>query len=296
MKPIIGITSGCPCGIGPEIVAKAIADERVLEICTPRVFGICSGKASFATTKRSPNECGSISMQAVDDAVRAVISGEISAIVTAPINKSHWRATGCRFEGHTEYLAYISSTKSVAMMMVSPRLTISLVTTHLPLADVPKTITKERICEVARLTSSYFNHHAKIAVCALNPHSGDNGIFGAEEKEIIAPAVKQLQSQGLDVSGPWPADTVFWKAINKDFDAVVAMYHDQAIAPIKTLDFKHTVNVTLGLPFIRTSPDHGTAEDIAGKGIADHTSIVEAIKLAEKLCHKSNLAQTVGAR
>jgi 4-hydroxythreonine-4-phosphate dehydrogenase len=279
MKPKIGITIGCPCGIGPEIVAKAIADPRVMDICETRVFGTASS-------------CGLASMNAVDVAVHACISGEIQAIVTAPINKSHWKEAGSPFPGHTEYLAHLTGAKSVAMMMVSPKLKVSLVTTHIPLADVPKAITVEKICGVARLTCMSLRgalapkqSPASIAICALNPHAGDGGVFGREEIEIIGPAIKQLQSEGLNISGPYSADTVFWRAINGEFDAVIAMYHDQALAPIKTLDFAHTVNVTLGLPFVRTSPDHGTAKDIAGKGIADHENMVEAVKMAVALCH-----------
>lgn len=282
MRPIIGITTGCPCGIGPEIVAKAMADPRVVEMCEVRVFG------EFATGsgKQEAGICGQTSMRIVEKAVRAAMAGEVQAIVTAPINKSHWKSAGCPFPGHTEYLAHLSGVNSVAMMMASPRLKVSLVTTHLPLSEVPKAITKERICEVARLTSCVCkNQRTKMAICALNPHASDSGTFGDEEERIIIPAIKELQAEGLNVSGPYPADTVFWKAADGEFDAVVAMYHDQALAPIKTLDFKHTVNVTLGLPFVRTAPDHGTAKDIAGKGIASHENMVEAIKMAVKLVH-----------
>ncbi|MBI2342394.1 MAG: 4-hydroxythreonine-4-phosphate dehydrogenase PdxA [Deltaproteobacteria bacterium] len=293
MKPKIGITIGCPCGIGPEIVEKAIADSRVMDICETVVFGSLSSSAS---------KCGSISIQAVESAVRAAMAGEVRAIVTAPINKSHWKAAGSPFPGHTEYLAHLTGAKSVAMCFASPKLTVSLVTTHLPLADVPKAITVERICEVARLTCATTGHRTiapshqrtRIAVCALNPHAGENGVFGKEEIEIILPAIKKLQSEGLNISGPYPADTVFLQAIGGKFGAVIAMYHDQALAPIKTLDFKYTVNVTLGLPFIRTSPDHGTAEDIAGKGIADHENMVEAIKLAVKLTKESVIPVKTG--
>lgn len=275
MKPIIGITSGCPCGIGPEIVEKAVADTRVLEICTPKVFN------------GSGPSCGAISMNAVDLAVQAVMTGEIQAIVTAPINKNHWKQAGSPFLGHTEYLAHVSGAKSVAMMMASPKLKVVLVTTHLPLTEVAKNITVEKICEVTRLSNNflktYESERTNIAVCGLNPHAGDNGALGKEETEIIIPAIKILQNEGINVSGPYPADTVFNKATNGEFAAVIAMYHDQALTPIKTLDFKNTVNVTLGLPFIRTSPDHGTAEDIAGKGIADHGNMVKAIEMAVKL-------------
>jgi len=291
MKLVIGITCGCPCGIGPEIVAKAVSDPRVLAICELRVFGdLISPSPLRGEGQGEGASCGLVSMQAVDDAIRAVMTGEIAAIVTAPINKAHWNAAGSPFLGHTEYLAHVSGAKSVAMMMASPKLKVSLVTTHIPLADVPKAITVERICEVARLTCS--PPFAKggtggilIAICSLNPHAGESGTMGTEEEAVIIPAIKLLQQEGLPVSGPYPADTVFHRAVQGEFAAVVAMYHDQGLAPIKTLDFGRTVNVTLGLPFVRTSPDHGTAEDIAGKGIASHENMVEAIKMAVVLCH-----------
>ncbi len=300
MRPIIGITIGCPCGIGPEIVAKAVKDPRVLEICEPWVFAPSPQRGEG--WGEGAARCGAISMAAVDDAVRAVMTGEIAAIVTAPINKSHWAAAGSPFLGHTEYLAHVSGAGPVAMMMASPKLKVSLVTTHIPLADVPKAITVERICEVVRLTCSPpfckgGSGGISVAICSLNPHAGESGTMGTEEEKVIIPAIELLQQEGLPVSGPYPADTVFHRAVKGEFSAVVAMYHDQGLAPIKTLDFGRTVNVTLGLPFVRTSPDHGTAEDIAGKGIASHENMVEAIKMARRLlCPLSNSAQTVGGR
>ena len=277
MKPIIGITIGCPCGIGPEIVSKAISDPRVLDICEPRVFGsIDDGQ-----------DCGSVSMRAVDLAVRAVMQGEVSAIVTAPINKSHWAKAGSPFLGHTEYLAHVSGAGPVAMMMAGPKLKVSLVTTHIPLAQVPKAINVERICEVARLTC--MSGLGEIAVCALNPHAGESGRMGTEEENIIVPAIRLSQQEGLKISGPYPADTIFHRAVKKEFGAVIAMYHDQGLAPIKTLDFGKTVNITLGLPFVRTSPDHGTAEDIAGKGIAEHENMVCAIEMAVREAERRRL-------
>jgi 4-hydroxythreonine-4-phosphate dehydrogenase len=251
-----------------------------------------------------PDKCGSISMAAVDDAVRAAMQGEVAAIVTAPVNKAHWVAAGSPFLGHTEYLAHVSGAKSVAMMMASPKLKVALVTTHIPLSEVPRAISIERIYEVARLVNSEImkivkladpasrSEFTKIAVCALNPHAGESGHMGTEEEKVIIPAIRILQGEGLDISGPYPADTVFHRAANGEFGAVVAMYHDQGLSPIKTLDFDRTVNVTLGLPFVRTSPDHGTAEDIAGKGVASHENMVEAIRVAVKMCtcpiHRAN--------
>ena len=282
MKPKVGITTGCLCGIGPEVVSKAISDPRVLQICIPKVFGdLNSGR----------EDCGAKSIKAVESVVHAVMSGEVGAIVTAPINKLHWKKAGSEFLGHTEFLASLGGVKSVCMMMASPKLKVSLVTTHARLADVPHLITKERICEVTKLTLTHLRTYAlthlkKIAICALNPHAGESGEFGDEEEKIILPAIAELKSEGYNVSGPYASDTVFLKALNGEFAAVIAMYHDQALGVIKTLDFRNTVNVTLGLPFIRTSPDHGTAEDIVGKGIADHSNMVEAIKMAVELVRK----------
>ncbi|PIR17711.1 MAG: 4-hydroxythreonine-4-phosphate dehydrogenase PdxA [Deltaproteobacteria bacterium CG11_big_fil_rev_8_21_14_0_20_49_13] len=286
MRPKVGITCGCPCGIGPEIVAKAILESCVRDICEPVVFGNADNRSPVADHRT----CGHISMQAVDDAVRAVMAGEVSAIVTAPINKAHWKAAGSPFPGHTEYLASVTGSGKVAMMMMSPMLKVTLVTTHLSISDVPRNISLEKICDATRLTADFLGsslrtacNKPRIAVCALNPHSGDSGTFGSEEEKIIAPAINVLRSEGLDVIGPCPADTVFHQAAEGKFDAVIAMYHDQGLAPIKTLAFKDTVNVTLGLPFVRTSPDHGTAKDIAGKGIADHYNMVKAIEMAVEL-------------
>ncbi len=282
MKPLIGITAGCPCGVGPEVVAKAAVDPRVLQICSPRIFGRIDGPVPH-----EPKECGGLSIKWLDEAIHAAMTGEISAIVTGPIDKSHWHEAGSTFAGHTDYLAHVTASHPVAMMMVSPDLKIGLVTTHVPISAVPQIITVQRICDITKLVAGYpFSKSKKIAICALNPHSGELGLMGIEEDAIIKPAIELLQKEGLDVSGPYPADTVFWRARHGEFGAVVAMYHDQALAAIKTLDFKNTVNVTMGLPFVRTSPDHGTASDIAGKGIADHENTVRAVELAVKLVNK----------
>lgn len=272
MKPRIGITTGCRRGIGPEIVGKAIYDKRVLDICEPVVFGGSDEKRPC-----SPEICGAASIKAVEDAVKAAMSGEVSAIVTAPINKLHWKAADSKFSGHTELLAHLTGAKRVAMMMFSPRLKITLATTHVPLSEVPRAITEEKIIGVARLANDWLRN-ARIAVCSLNPHASDK--IGSEEDEIIAPAIAKLQSEGICASGPFSADTIFRRAMRGEFDIVLAMYHDQALPVIKTLDFENTVNVTLGLPFVRTSPGHGTAEDIAGKGVAGHEGMVAAIEMA----------------
>ena len=287
-RPKIALTSGCPCGVGPEIVRKAMEDERVKKMCELIVCGELGLKKNL-----SPSECGGISAAAIDKAVKLAMSGEVQAIVTAPINKSHWHAANIPFAGHTEYLAHVTGAKNVAMLMHSPKLSVALATTHVAIAKLPQEITVEKICSVARLAHEFIKTQASaqahsrlpIAICGLNPHAGDDGLFGDEENLVIKPAIEKLKAEGLNVSGPHPADTVFYQAANGRFAAVVAMYHDQGLCAVKTLDFERTVNVTLGLPFVRTSPDHGTAQDIAGKGIADHNNLVEAILLAAELAN-----------
>ncbi len=285
-RPKIALTCGCPCGVGAEIAGKAAADERIKNACEI----ILCGANGVEDKKLSPSECGSISAAAIDEAVKFAMSGKAQAIVTAPINKSHWHAAGIPFAGHTEYLAHVAGCKEVAMMMHSPKLIVTLATTHVAVAKLPQSLTIEKIFSAAKLTCEFINNGGgkPVAICGFNPHAGDNGMFGDEENLIVRPAIEELKSKGFNVSGPHPADTVFWQASRGRYSAVVAMYHDQGLCAVKTLDFENTVNVTLGLPFIRTSPDHGTAEDIAGKGVADHNNLVEAILLAAKLANARN--------
>ena len=232
--------------------------------------------------------CGEAMVRYIEEAVKWVRSGELDAITTCPINKQAINAAGCPFPGHTELLAHLAQASPVAMMFLGSKWRIVLVTTHLPLKDVSRWITAGRILSTLRLTDEgmkkYFGiPHPKIAVLGLNPHCGEGGLLGEEEKREILPAIAEAKSLGVDVEGPFPADSFFSLSGPYAFDAVISMYHDQGLIPIKMLEFKEAVNFTLGLPFIRTSVDHGTAYDIAGKGLADPTNLVKAILTAANL-------------
>ncbi len=225
-------------------------------------------------------------IEAIEHAVSYALAGKASAVVTLPIQKSVLTGAGFRHPGHTEILAHLCKTKSrPVMMLVAEGLRVVPVTVHLPVKDIAKALTKDAIMAAARIThaalvSDFGLDKPRIAVAALNPHAGESGTMGREEIDIIAPAVAQLAKEGLLVKGPLPADTLFHAGQRKKFDAVICMYHDQALIPLKTIDFAGGVNMTLGLPIVRTSPDHGTALDIAGQGIADITSFAAALKLA----------------
>ena len=271
----IGITLGDAAGIGPEIVAKALASRKLDKRFDYEVIG-------NPRTKRRAAAADWIVQGA-----RRCLSGDLAALVTAPISKQLLRDAGYRFDGHTELLAHIARTKRFAMMLVGGPLRVALVTIHVPLAKVPRLLTAKRIIEVIELTHEVCQRFGirrpKIGVAGLNPHAGEGGLLGDEERRIIAPAVRRIARRLPGVSGPWPADTLFHKAYHGGFDAVVAMYHDQGLAPLKMIAFDTGVNLTLGLPFVRTSPDHGTAFDIAGKGIANPDSMIAAINLAARL-------------
>ncbi len=208
--------------------------------------------------------------------------GQLNAIVTLPINKEAIKLAGFNFPGHTEYLAYSFQVKNFAMMLANQKLKVVLLTTHLPLKEVPEKVKKEAVLEKLLLIKRALPS-SRIAVCGLNPHAGEGGLFGREEVEEISPAVEEARSLGIKVFGPFPADTLFGRALRGEFDVVLAMYHDQGLIPVKLTGFGKSVNVTLGLPVVRTSVDHGTAYDIAGKGIADTGSFREAVKLALEL-------------
>jgi 4-hydroxythreonine-4-phosphate dehydrogenase len=223
----------------------------------------------------------------VDAAARAALSGGVRAICTAPLSKERVALTSHGFAGHTERLAALAHAR-VAMMLAGPRLRVVLATNHLALSEVPRRLSASQISFVARLASDSLRERfgiarPRIAVLGLNPHAGDGGIFGDEEARIVAPAIAEARALGVDATGPWPADGLFPRAVRGDFDAVVALYHDQGLIPAKLLDFQETVNVTLGLPFVRTSPDHGTADDIAWTGKADPQPMIAALLLAARL-------------
>ena len=284
-KPRIAITVGDPSGIGPEIAARAAADAEVLAVCEPVVYAPPADRA-FA-----PGVLSAAAGQAAHDLiVRAVAdarAGTVDAIATAPVNKEAFRLAGLPWAGHTDLLAHLTGASRVAMMFHSEPLRVVLATIHIPLADVPRTLTRDVLESVIALTAESLPRFGvarpRIAVAGLNPHAGEHGLFGNEEDLHFAPAIAGCRGRGIDVSGPHPGDTVFVRATRGEFDVVVASYHDQGLIPVKLLAFGQAVNVTLGLPIIRTSVDHGTAFDIAGKGLADPGSLISAIRLAARL-------------
>jgi 4-hydroxythreonine-4-phosphate dehydrogenase len=330
--PKIGITMGDPTGIGPEIIVKALSMEEPFQVCRPIVFGdpdVLSKTIQMqhlsATLKiieevpengylprkiflfpishlevaslrfgQPDRACGEAMVKYIDEAVKWVRMGRLDAMTTCPINKQAMNAAGYHFPGHTELLAHLAQTSPVAMMFLGSRWKIVLVTTHLPLKDVSKWITSNRILSILRLADEgmkkYFGvYHPKMAVLGLNPHCGEEGLLGEEERKEILPAIHEAKSIGMDVEGPFPADSFFNLSGSYTFDVVVSMYHDQGLIPIKMFDFKEAVNITLGLPFVRTSVDHGTAYDIAGKGLADPNNLIKAILTASNLLKsKSN--------
>lgn len=228
--------------------------------------------------------------------IRAAAAGcldrTFSGMTTGPICKRSIQAAGCPFPGHTEYLAHLAGCRRTAMMLIGGPLRVVLVTTHLPLAAVPGALTRRNIIETADMAVlgvKWLNLRPKnIGICALNPHAGENGLLGNEERTMIAPAIRQLRRRGMAAEGPVPADAIFYQAMRNKFGAIVAMYHDQGLGPLKMIAFERGVNLTLGLPFVRTSPDHGTAFDIAGRKKASPTSMIAAIKLAVRLAQRPN--------
>jgi 4-hydroxythreonine-4-phosphate dehydrogenase len=289
MRPKVAITVGDPAGIGPEVAAKAAADPRVLRVCEPVVYGPPSG-CTFAPGVLS-GEAGRAAHDVIVRAATDAMDGTVQAIATAPINKEAFRLAGLRWAGHTDLLAQLTGARRVAMMFYSERLIVVLVTVHIPLAEVSQALTRERVEETIALTAETIPLFTKvpprIAVAGLNPHAGEHGLFGAEEERAIAPAIAACRARGIDVSGPHPGDTVFMRATRGEFDVVVACYHDQGLIPVKLIAFGQAVNVTLGLPIVRTSVDHGTAFDIAGKGIADPESMIAAVLLAARLARSA---------
>ena len=284
-KPAIGITVGDPAGIGPEIASKAAADPRVLEVCTPVLYGPREDE-SFAIGQVSA-QAGKAAYDVIVAAVGDAQRGRIAGIATAPINKEAFAAAGVPWRGHTELLAHLTGSDRVAMMFYSDVLRVVLATVHIPLADVSRTLTRERLDETIALTASEMPRFGwpapRLALAGLNPHAGEHGLMGLEDDAVLAPAVAAARARGIAIAGPLPADTVFVRAMRGEFDAVIACYHDLGLIPVKLVAFGHAVNVTLGLPIVRTSVDHGTAFDIAGRGVADPSSLVHAVLLAAKL-------------
>jgi 4-hydroxythreonine-4-phosphate dehydrogenase len=332
--PVIAITLGDPAGVGPEIIAKALAGDEVWALCRPIVVGdaglLADAIALIAASltlhpvasvdearfdpsrpdvldlrqvdlsdlKRSTvsARAGQAAAAYIETAVELALADRVAAMVTAPINKAAFSAAGIPYIGHTEMLAALIGVGRVTTMLATTDLRVVHVTRHLPLHAVADSITCERVLETIRLTDEGLRSMGmpapRIAVAALNPHGGDGGLVGREEIEQIGPAVERAVAEEIDAQGPIPADSVFFRAIRGEFDAVVAMYHDQGHIPIKTHGFERSVTVTLGLPIVRTSVDHGTAFDIAWQGVASEESLLEAIWLASQMiARRASLSQ-----
>ncbi len=329
MTPLIAITLGDVCGIGPEITARSLAETETYDLCRPIVVGDAGALArardvvggSFEIHACRPGEpfpvepvpgevvcvdpgldLGGIEMGKVSAAaghgayeflriaVEMAMAGKVAAICTAPLNKAALHAGGHRFPGHTEILATLTETDSYAMMLATPQMKVIHLTTHVGLLEAVRRITPERTHQVIRLAHDTLTaagaEAPRIAVCGINPHAGEDGLFGeGEEAEKLTPGIEAARAEGIDASGPWPADTLFFRAVRGDFDVVVACYHDQGHGPVKVLSLEEGVNITVGLKggIVRTSVDHGTAFDIAGQGIAKHESLGAAIRYAAQL-------------
>ncbi len=333
----IGITIGVINGVGPEVIIKTFADNRMLQECTPVIYG--SSKAlSFHrktlniqefnfTTLRNIKEliakklnvincweeeakieigkpspiAGQYAFRAIDAAVKDLKMGFINAIVTAPIDKKTIQSESFKFAGHTEYLAEQFEAKNYLMFLVSDKLRVATVTGHISIKNVAQQLNIEKIVAKIRIMNDSLKRDfgvrkPRIAVLGLNPHAGDEGVIGSEENEIIKPAVKQAADGGVVVFGPYSADGFFATGNFKKFDAVLAMYHDQGLIPFKTLAFSNGVNFTAGLPIVRTSPDHGVAYDIAGKGIADEDSFRESVYVACDIYNKRKEFDEINAK
>ena len=283
--PRVALTMGDPAGVGPEIVRLAAADARVREVCEPILYGP-PDPAAFAPGQLS-KDAGLAAYHALERAVGDALAHRVDAIATAPVNKEAWALAGVPWRGHTDLLAHLTGASRVAMMFYSRPLRVVLATVHVALSDVPALLTRERLDDVIRLTwrelPRFGFRSPRLALAGLNPHAGEHGVIGAEDDAVLLPAVQACRADGIEISGPFPADTLFVRALRGEFDAVVACYHDQGLVPIKLVAFGEAVNVTLGLPIIRTSVDHGTAFDIAGRGLASPGSMIEAVLLAARL-------------
>ncbi len=286
-KPIIVITTGDPAGIGPEITEKALKNPALKGKAEFTVIG--NYRSKYKAYGKPTASGGSLAVENIKKAVKILDSLKSrKALVTAPISKFSLKEAGFKFRGHTELLGYLTKTKNIAMMFSKGAFKIAIVTRHIPLSRVSRELTEEKIINTTRLfylalKNRFKIRNPKIGISALNPHAGESGIMGTEEEELITPAIKKLK-RAINYKGtPKPADSLFHDLYKGNLDGIVCMYHDQGLIPFKMLYFEEGVNITLGLPFIRTSPDHGTAFDIAGKGKADPTSMIEAIKLAIRL-------------
>lgn len=294
--PAIAITAGDPSGIGPEICRKASQDPRVIGVCRPVIYGPhTDAELAPYPAGRVDASSGRAAYEAIVAAATDAMAGRVAAIVTAPINKAALAAAGYPWRGHTDLLAHLCKSPAVAMMFWSNRLRVVLATVHIPLSEVPKALSRDKLLDVLRLTwralPAFGLSAPRLGVAGLNPHAGEGGLIGPEEAEILTPAIVDARAEGIDAAGPFPADTIFVRAVRGEFDAVVATYHDQGLIPVKLVAFGRAVNVTLGLPIVRTSVDHGTAFDIARQGVADEGSLVEAILLAARLAGRPSGAR-----
>jgi 4-hydroxythreonine-4-phosphate dehydrogenase len=315
-RPRLALTVGDPAGIGPEIVLKALAsascppaewvvygplallEERSRRFSLPAAATLAAAAVDVETAPlalgRVSAEGGRAAAAAVQAAVADALAGRLAGIVTAPLHKESLRAAGHPWPGHTELLAEAAGVSDVAMLFVGGGLRVALLTIHRSLRSVPDAVTRAETERIVRLVHRELPRlgatQRRIAVCGVNPHAGEHGLFGCEDEEVLRPAVEALRAEGLSVTGPLPADTVFVRAVQGEFDAVVAAYHDQGLVPVKLLAFGRAVNVTLGLPFVRTSVDHGTAFDIAALGRADPGSLLAAMALAVELASVSSTA------
>lgn len=290
MKPIVAISAGCPSGIGPEITLAALKHPKVRRALTPLVFADASlalpSEQLVAVTRLDPKDRrpgkptqagGRAQLAYIEAAIATVQEGHAQAICTAPVSKEQITRSGIRFMGHTELLAERFGCE-VLMLLDGPRLKVALATNHLPLSQVPGALLVPNLVQQLQLLSKSLGKKPRIAVCGLNPHAGEGGELGREEVDVIGPAIALARKKGVDCHGPFAADGLFARVGPRfGFDVVLAMFHDQGLVAAKALDFELTVNVTLGLPVVRTSPDHGTAYDIAGKGKADPAPMIAAL-------------------
>ena len=289
----IGITLGDQAGIGPEVVDAALADSRLLDWFPEGVDFQILGKRIDVVPGEPTIASAQAALDDLEESVRLAKAGEIDAIVTAPVAKEGLHKVGFDYPGQTEFFADRLNCNDHAMCLTGAKLTVALVTIHVPISTVPESLEQSEIVRVGRLLEIFCRRKRRslgidgdpnIAVCGLNPHAGESGAFGSEDEDIVAPAIAELNTGGGDVfSGPHPSDTIFKPASEGEYDAVLCMYHDQGLIPLKLLDFDTGVNTTLGLSHPRTSPDHGTAFNIAGKGLASSESMLHAIKLAVNL-------------
>ena len=322
-RPIIGLTMGCPCGVGPEVIVKALRNQALHACCRPIVLAapaalerelqrqadtrrvhLITDPAHAHTDPQAIDvlpvadlpedkmvysqptaETGRVMAQCIETAADLALSKRIAGLVTAPISKKTLQQAGYAFPGHTEMLAHRTGTSRVVMMLAGTRLRVALVTIHCALRTACDALTTTQIQETIAITHTHLQRDfglpaPRIAIAGLNPHAGEDGLFGDEEQRIIAPAIEAAAAAGMAASGPYPPDTLFYRAAQHEFDAVVCMYHDQGLIPLKLLHFDDAVNITLGMPIIRTSVDHGTAYDIAGQNRASAASMTAAIRCA----------------